>query len=256
MQWVARLETALDEHRFRLYAQRIEPCNGVSSGLQFEVLLRLVDADGGITAPSAFFPAAERFNMASRLDRWVVREVIDWLVAQPIEAIQTVAVNLSGQSIGDRSFHRYLIEQVARVPRPDRLCFEITETAAIRHVEDAQNFITAMHALGVRIALDDFGEGVASFGYLKTLRVDLLKIAGQFVRDILRDRLDHTAVCCFRDIAAACGLRTVAECVETEEVLAELRRIGIDFVQGYLLHKPEPLELVTKELLIPAQAQP
>jgi len=244
MQWVTRLETALDEQRFRLYAQRIERCLGESTRLHFEVLLRLTDVDGSIVTPSIFFPAAERFNMASRIDRWVIWAVLDWMASQDLERIGTVAINLSGQSIGDRSFHRYVVEHVSRAPKPDRLCFEITETAAITHMEDAKEFIKAMRGLGVRIALDDFGAGASSFGYLKMLPVDLLKIDGQFVRDILQHRLDHTAVCCFRDIAAACNLQTVAECVETEDVLAELRRIGIDFVQGYLLHRPEPLELM------------
>ncbi len=242
MQWVTRLGSALDEHRFRLYAQRIEGCKGDSSRLFFEVLLRLIDTDGSVIAPSTFLPAAERFNMAARIDRWVVREALDWLVSQDIDRIDTVAVNLSGHSIGDRSFHRYVVEQVSRIGKPGRLCFEITETAAITHLEDAKEFITAMRQLGVRIALDDFGSGISSFGYLKTLPVDFLKISGQFVQDLLEDRLDHTAVCCFRDIAATCGLQTVAECVETEEVLAELRRIGIDFAQGFLIHRPEPLE--------------
>lgn len=246
--WVTQLEAALDEHRFRLYAQRIEPCIGKESGLQFEVLLRLIDADGGIVAPNVFFPAAERFNMAGRIDRWVIREVLDWMMSQDMDRIETVAVNLSGQSIGDPAFHRYVVEQVSRVAKPERLCFEITETAAITHMEEAKEFIAAMRKLGVRIALDDFGAGVASFGYLKLLAVDFLKIDGQFVRDILQNRLDHTVVCSFRDIAAACGLRTIAECVETAEVLQELRRIGIDFVQGYLIHRPEPLELLVRKM--------
>lgn len=259
MRWVTRLESALDEHRFRLYAQRIEPCLATASGMQFEVLLRLEEADGVIVAPSTFFPAAERFNMASRLDRWVIREVVDWMSSHEVGALETVTVNLSGQSIGDRSFHRYAADQIARLADPRRLCFEITETAAITQIEDAQEFIGAMRRSGVRIALDDFGAGVASFGYLKTLRVDWLKIDGGFIRDILQDPLDRTAVCCFRDIAAVCGMQTVAECVETAEVLAELRRIGIDFVQGYYLHRPQPLaELavpLTGERRLPAPAQ-
>jgi diguanylate cyclase (GGDEF)-like protein/PAS domain S-box-containing protein len=247
MQWVTRLESALDEHRFRLYAQRIERCRGETRRLHFEVLLRLCEVDGNIVSPSIFFSAAERFNMASRIDRWVIRAVLDWMTSQDFERIGTVAVNLSGQSIGDRSFHRYAVEHVSRTTRPDRLCFEITETAAITHMEDAKEFITAMRKLGVRIALDDFGAGASSFGYLKLLPADLLKVDGQFVRDILHDRLDHTAVCCFHDIAAACNLQTVAECVETEDVLAELRRIGVDFAQGYLLHRPEPLEVLVSK---------
>jgi diguanylate cyclase (GGDEF)-like protein/PAS domain S-box-containing protein len=243
-QWVTRLETALAEHRFRLHAQRIEPCQGQSARLQLEVLLRLIDVDGSLVAPNVFLPAAERFDMAAQIDRWVIHAVLDWMGSQDIEQIETVAVNLSGQSIEDRAFHRDVLEQVARMPRPDKLCFEITETAAITHMDDAKEFITAMRKLGVRIALDDFGTGVASFGCLKLLPVNMLKIDGQFVRDILHDRLDHTAVRCFHDIAAACNLKTIAECVETEDVLTALREIGVDFVQGYFIHRPEPLELL------------
>ena len=244
MQWVTRLGTALDENRFRLYAQRIESCKGDSSRLFMEVLLRLIDADGSVIVPSNFLPAAERFNMAARIDRWVVGEVLDWMASQDMDRIETVAVNLSGQSIGDRSFHRYAVEHISRLAEPGKLCFEITETAAITNLEDAKEFIAVMRKLGVRIALDDFGSGISSFGYLKVLQVDFLKIAGQFVRDLLQDRLDHTAVCCFRDIAGACALQTVAEWVETDEVLLELRRIGIDFAQGYRVHEPEPLPML------------
>ena len=242
MQWVNRLEDALDEDKFQLYAQRIAPCSTKIAGLSIEILLRLTRPDGSIIAPSAFLPAAERFHMASRIDRWVVRAVVQWLQSHPLDAMDSIAINLSGQSIGDRSFHRYVAELVSSVSFDLRkLCFEITETAAITNMGDAAEFINSMRSFGIRIALDDFGSGSSSFGYLKNLRVDILKIDGQFVRDLLHDRLDHTAVCCFRDVAAVTGLKTVAEFVESEEVLAELRRIGIDFAQGFLIHRPEPL---------------
>ena len=243
MQWVNRLEAALDENKFQLYAQRIAPCSTTMAGLSLEILLRLTRPDGSIIAPSAFLPAAERFHMASRIDRWVVRSVIQWMQRHSLDGINYIAINLSGQSIGDRSFHRHVAELVSSVDFDLRkLCFEITETAAITNMGDAAEFINAMRSFGIRIALDDFGAGASSFGYLKNLRVDILKIDGQFVRDLLHDRLDHTAVCCFRDVAAVTGLKTVAEFVESDEVLAELRRIGIDFAQGVLIHRPEPLD--------------
>ncbi len=243
MQWVNRLEEALDENRFQLYAQRIAPCAAKMPGLSIEILLRLARPDGSVIAPSAFLPAAERFHMASRIDRWVVREVVQWMRSHPLDGVDSIAVNLSGQSIGDRSFHRYVAELVSSVSFDLRkLCFEITETAAITNMGDAAEFIDSMRSFGIRIALDDFGAGASSFGYLKNLRVDILKIDGQFVRDLLHDRLDYTAVCCFRDVAAVTGLKTVAEFVESEDVLTELRRIGIDFAQGFLIHRPEPLE--------------
>jgi len=243
-QWVTRLETALAANRFRLHAQRIEPCHGQSARLQLEILLRLIDIDGSIVAPNVFLPAAERFDMAAQIDRWVVHGVLDWMSVQDLDRIETVAVNLSGQSIGDRAFRRDMVSHVSRMPRPDKLCFEITETAAISHMEDSKEFITAMRRLGARVALDDFGTGVASFGSLKLLPVNMLKIDGQFVRDILHDRLDYTAVRCFHDIAAACDLQTVAKCVESEHVLTALRHIGVNFVQGNFVHRPEPLDLL------------
>ena len=181
--------------------------------------------------------------MASRIDRWVVRAVVQRMQSHTLDGIDSIAINLSGQSIGDRSFHRYVNELVSSVSFDLRkLCFEITETAAITNMGDAAEFIDSMRSFGIRIALDDFGAGASSFGYLKNLRVDVLKIDGQFVRDLLHDRLDYTAVCCFRDVAAVTNLKTVAEFVESQEVLTELRRIGIDYAQGFLIHRPEPLE--------------
>ena len=244
MQWASRLEQALDEDRFLLFAQKIVPVNDVSIGLHCEVLLRLREPDGSIIPPGAFLPAAERFHMASRIDRWVVRKVFEWLKMDRdlLDHVETVAVNLSGQSIGDRAFHRFMVELV-RDSTVDisKLCFEVTETAAITNLADAIVFIDEMRALGVRISLDDFGAGASSFGYLKTLPVDYLKIDGQFIRDVVHDKLDHAAVRCFRDVAKVIGVKTVGEFVENEAILEELRVIGIDYAQGYLIHQPEPL---------------
>ncbi|MDE3011192.1 MAG: EAL domain-containing protein [Pseudomonadota bacterium] len=256
MQWATRLEQALDENRFRLHGQRITPVGGPDGQvLHLEVLLRLQKRDGSIVAPGAFLPAAERFNMATRIDRWVLREVLAWMAAQDLDRIGLVAVNLSGRSLGDRSFHRFAAELLGAVPfDPRKLCLEITETAAITHLGDAATFMAAMRALGVRIALDDFGAGASSFGYLKNLPVDFLKIDGQFVRDLLDDELDRTAVRCFREVAAVCGVHTIAECVESVAVLEELARIGIDFAQGFLLHRPEPLDALVAAALTPDAA--
>mgnify|MGYP000968168435 CR=1 FL=1 len=245
MQWASRLEQALDEGRFLLYAQKIVPVNAVSSGLHCEVLLRLRDTDGSIVLPGAFLPAAERFHMASRIDRWVVQHVFEWMSTNKdsMGYFESVAVNLSGQSIGDRAFHRFVVDLVkASSVDVRKLCFEITETAAITNLADATVFIDEIRSLGLRMSLDDFGAGASSFGYLKTLPVDYLKIDGQFIRDVLDDELDHAAVCCFRDVAKVVGVKTVAEFVESEEILSELKSIGIDYAQGYLIHRPEPLQ--------------
>ena len=247
MQWAARLEQALDENRFALYAQRIHALDHQAHGLHAEVLLRMIDSDGSVVQPGAFLPAAERFHFASRIDRWVLRHAIDALRSLAnLSTVDTLCVNLSGQSIGDRSFHRQAIDTLTEAGAQvcGRLCLEITETAAITNMADASVFIDQVRALGVRIALDDFGAGASSFGYLKNLNVDLLKIDGQFIRDLIDDPLDDAAVRCFVDVARVVGVKTVAEFVDRAEVLDRVREIGIDFAQGFLLHRPEPIEAV------------
>ena len=254
--WAARIEQALDENRFVLYAQRIEalkqPVKNAqvqqgSQGLHAEVLIRMIDTDGSVVQPGAFLPAAERFHYASRIDRWVLRHAIDALrELTALSTVDTLCVNLSGQSVGDRAFHRQAIETLtdAGAAVCACLCLEITETAAVTNMADASAFIDQVRALGVRIALDDFGAGASSFGYLKNLNVDLIKIDGQFIRDVLDDPLDDVAVRCFVEIARVVGVKTVAEFVDRVEVLDRVRAIGIDFAQGYLLHRPEPIEKV------------
>ena len=230
-----------------LHAQRIVPLGTEGNGLHAEVLLRLTDADGSLIAPNAFLPAAERFHFCARIDKWVLRQVVHALAELPgLTGIDTICVNLSGQSIGDRAFHRQAVEilTAASAPICQLLCLEITETAAITNMTDAALFIDEMRALGVRIALDDFGAGASSFGYLKSLAVDLLKIDGQFVRDVIEDPLDDAAVRCFVDVARVVGVKTVAEFIDKPAVLQRMKELGVDYGQGFLLHYPEPLELV------------
>ena len=250
MQWTTRIEQALDEDKFVLYAQRITALGDGGQGIHAEVLLRMVDHDGSIIGPAAFIPAAERFNLASRIDRWVLRNATAWLEMHGVQAnVQTLSVNLSGQSVGDRAFHRQVMEKLAALPSDicRRLCFEITETAAVTNLGDAALFIEQVRALGVRISLDDFGSGASSFGYLKSLRVDYLKIDGQFIKDLVDDPLDDAAVRCFVDVARVVGVKTVAEYVDREAVLQGVKALGIDFAQGFHLHKPEQIDqLVSK----------
>nr|WP_315491186.1 PAS domain S-box protein [uncultured Rhodoferax sp.] len=247
MQWTTRIEQALDEDKFVLYAQRITALDDGKHGTHAEVLLRMVDHDGSIIGPAAFIPAAERFNLASRIDRWVLRNATAWLEKHGVQAnMQTLCVNLSGQSVGDRAFHRQVMETLGALPSGicQRLCFEITETAAVTNLADAVLFIEQVRALGVRISLDDFGAGASSFGYLKSLRVDYLKIDGQFIKDLVDDPLDDAAVRCFVDVARVVGVKTVAEYVDREAVLQRVQALGIDYAQGFHLHKPEPIELL------------
>jgi len=244
MHWINRLDQALDEDRFELFGQLIEPVRPGSGGLHAEVLLRLREPGGNIVPPGVFIPAAERFHMATRIDRWVVQHVFAWLEQAEIrqDHIGMLAVNLSGQSIGDRAFHQQVTQMIRQAKfDPSRLCFEITETAAITNMRDAGLFIDEVRAFGVKIALDDFGAGASSFSHLKSLSVDFLKIDGHFIVDMLEDELDRAAVRCFRDVARARGVQTIAECVERQDVREALADLGIDMLQGYLIHRPEPL---------------
>jgi EAL domain-containing protein (putative c-di-GMP-specific phosphodiesterase class I) len=157
-----------------------------------------------------------------------------------------ISVNVSGQSVGDRAFHRYATELLADAGPAicQKLCLELTETTAISGMADACSFIERVRALGVRVALDDFGAGASFFGYLKQLNVDYLKIDGQFIRDLLDDPLDEVAVRCFIEVASTVGIQTVAEFVDQPQVLERLKLLGVDYAQGYLLHKPEPFERI------------
>ena len=246
MQWAGRLEQSLDENRFELHAQRLVHLDTDRTGLNAEVLVRLRDETGELIQPAAFLPAAERFHLATRIDRWVLRNAIAQLTELPdLSGIELLWINLSGQSIGDRDFHRDAIRMLSEAGQDicRRICLEITETAAITNITNAADFITRLKGLQVRTALDDFGAGASSFGYLKSLPVDILKIDGQFISTIIDDPLAAAAVRCFVDVAGVVGLQTVAEHVESEAVLARVRSLGLDFAQGYLLHEPEPIRL-------------
>jgi diguanylate cyclase (GGDEF)-like protein/PAS domain S-box-containing protein len=243
MQWVSRLEAALDDDQFELFAQLIRPTADLERGMHCEVLLRLRDDQGTHVMPGSFLSAAERYHLASRIDRWVLHQVFEILHAdrESVNHADTIAINLSGQSLSDRDFHRDVL-QLIRTARFDvtKLCFEITETAAITHLVVARGFIDELRSLGVRIALDDFGAGASSFGYLRSLPVDYLKIDGQFINGLLDDELDNAAVRCFCEVARVMGIMTIAEFVETTDVREELQRLGVDLSQGYLIHRPEP----------------
>ena len=245
MGWTSRIERALDDDGFVLFAQRIHSLNVIEVGIHAEVLLRMKNDDGTLTPPGAFLPAAERFHLASRVDRWVLRKTLAWMEQlDPATFVCSLSVNLSGQSVSDRTFHAWASELLAKAGEGvlAKLCIEVTETAAVTNLADAALFIQSLRASGVRVALDDFGAGASSFGYLKSLPVDYLKIDGQFVRDVVTDPLDGAAVRCFVDVAHVLGIETVAEFVDDPAVLQHLRTLGVNFAQGYLLHRPEPID--------------
>jgi len=245
MQWATRLEQALDDDEFVLFAQRTLPLKVADRLLHAEVLLRLPDDRGGYFSPGVFLPAAERYHLASRIDRWVLRQVATQLQHWPAHlGMGLISVNLSGQSVGDRAFHRHALALLDEIGPSlcTHLCLEITETAAITNIADASQFVRQVRELGVRVALDDFGAGASSFGYLKHLKVDFIKIDGQFIKDVIDDPLDAAAVRSFVEVARVVGVQTVAEFVDRAEVLRWISDLGVDHAQGYHLHKPEPLQ--------------
>jgi len=244
MEWVSRIEDALQNHRFVLYAQPIAPvgCSPHPGRVHCEILLRLRDARGQVVSPAEFMPAAERYHLAPRVDRWVVRQALEW-VARHQAGIELCAINLSGQSLGDAQFVRFVLETLSETGVPcDKLCFEITETAAIGNLPTAHQFIATLRQRGCRFSLDDFGSGLSSFAYLRDLPVDILKIDGQFVRDIARDPVSLAMVRSIHEIACLMGKRTVAEFVESEAILDHLRAIGVHYAQGYAVARPQPLD--------------
>jgi EAL domain-containing protein (putative c-di-GMP-specific phosphodiesterase class I) len=247
MRWVQRLNHAIDTDSFVLFGQRILPLAGHCEQTErIEILLRMRDRESGrLIPPGAFLPAAERYGLQGRLDQWVLRNVIAALgVQNPTEvAHRQFWVNLSGASVGDAKVAAALVDMVrdAGLP-PGCLNFEITETAVIRKIADAKNLISAMQQMGCRFALDDFGSGLSSFGYLKQLNVDCLKIDGQFVRDIVTDPTDRIFVKSIIDIAHTMNMRTVAEFVEGPEILETVQSLGSDYAQGFGIHRPEPLD--------------
>jgi len=246
MRWVARINDALDEDRFRLFVQPILPLAAQRSGeIHHELLIRLPDADGSMILPGAFLPAAERYNLATRIDKWVIRTLFEYLGVHPdlLQRLGIFSINLSGQSMADRSFFEFVVEMLNDHPvAAKRLCFEITETAAISDVANALLFIEGIKGHGCRFALDDFGSGLSSFGYLKTLPVDYLKIDGIFVKDIVDDPADLAMVRSIHEIGKSLGKMTIAEYVENDEIKRKLIEIGVDFVQGYGVGMPVPLD--------------
>lgn len=249
MRWVSRIQEALDEDRFRLFAQLIEPiATPDGHGLHFEILVRMVDRDGTLLPPGEFLAAAEKYNLVGRVDRWVVRKTLTRIHddVRLRSILSSCSINLSGLSMGDADLLGEISEWLAEHDHvdPSALCFEVTETAAIRNLEQARDFVDRLRAMGCRFALDDFGTGLSSFAYIKRLPVDIVKIDGMFVRDICADRTDRAIVKAIRDIAHHVGMQTIAEFVEHDGILEELAKIGVDFGQGYGISRPAPLDEV------------
>ncbi len=254
MQWVSRIQQALEENRFELHGQLIRPTLKKVFPPHYEVLVRLRDTDGQLIPPMAFIPAAERYNMMPAIDQWVVQHALEMLMEQRRQGLGediALAINLSGQSLGNEEVLTAIARAIeATAIPPTSLCFEITETAAITNLAAASRFMRQLRQLGCKFSLDDFGSGLSSFGYLSNLAVDYIKIDGHFVKTILSDPLSRSIVDAINQIGHVMGILTIAEFVESEEIAAALGKLGIDYVQGFGVHKPEPLA----GLLAPAQS--
>ena len=272
MHWVARVTRAAEENRLELYFQPIRPIARAGATAFHELTVRLRDDDGRLVAPGEFIPAAERYNVMSVIDRWVVQRATErlkeWAAREALPAaasagpralarpgsearqareltgtkLPLLAVNLSGTSLNEQSFIDWVLQQVGDATLAQALCFEITETAAVTNLSNATFVMRELKARGCKFALDDFGTGLSSFMYLKTLPVDYLKIDGQFIGHVADDPVDRSMVEAICKVGRALGIETVAECVESQAVLDELGRIGVDFAQGYFLAMPEPIE--------------
>ncbi|PPJ42116.1 MULTISPECIES: EAL domain-containing protein [unclassified Pseudoxanthomonas] len=243
LEWVAHTQLAIAEDRLLLYAQQIVALDG-GDRFQYEVLVRLRDREGRVHAPGVFLPAMERYGQGMAVDRAVIDALCRHFARHPAELarVDLCHVNVSAQSIADPAFLDHvnlLLDQHPGVAQ--RLCFEITETAVIANLDDACRFIDGMRARGCCIALDDFGSGLSSFGYLKRLAVDILKIDGAFIRDLAKGESDLALVRSMSQMGQALGKVTIAEWVESEAVMAQLREVGIGYVQGYAVHVPCPL---------------
>ncbi|MCZ6912523.1 MAG: EAL domain-containing protein [Proteobacteria bacterium] len=250
MQWAARINNALEENRFELFRQTIMPLQNNDTGSHYEILLRMRDENGHIVAPDSFISAAERFGITPAIDRWVIKNTFRWLVseADERERLAMCSINLSGLSIGDDKFLPFVTEQLQSSGLDaEKICFEITETAAIASYSQANRFIQALKEFGCRFALDDFGTGLSSFGYLKHFPVDFLKIDGSFVKEILHDPIDREMVRSINEIGHLTGKQTIAEFAENEEIIAMLKGMGVDYAQGYGVSEPKRIARDTDE---------
>ena len=242
MQWAARLNNALEDNRFEIFRQTILPLQDDDGGAHYELLLRMRDENGTLVSPQLFIAAAERYGITPNIDRWVISNAFRWLVseADERERLSLCSINLSGQSLGDEKFLPFVIDQF-QLSGLDatKICFEITETAAIASYSQANRFINALKELGCKFALDDFGTGLSSFGYLKHFPVDFLKIDGSFVKEMLHDPIDREMVRSINEIGHLTGKKTIAEFAENAEIITMLRGMGIDYAQGYGVSEPK-----------------
>jgi len=249
--WASRIREAIDNDRVKLFAQPIMSLKDDKRRRDhIEILARLIDEDGLLIAPGAFIPAAERYNLMHLIDRKVVKETfrfIHKLGNNSPDAGMIYAINLSGNTLGDKKFIGYVSELKQRYRiNSQRICFEITETAAIKHLGQAKSLIRNLRSQGFKFALDDFGSGLSSFQYLKNLSVDYLKIDGSFVADMVNNTIDHAMVAAINEVGHIMGIETIAEYVENEQIIKKLQEIRVDYAQGYGVEQPAPLAEIVR----------
>ena len=258
MHVIAKINRAFENDGFTLFYQTImDLASSSPHHTHIEILLRMKDEEGAFISPALFLPAAERYNVATKIDRWVVDATLKWFAQHPdtLATLKTCAINLSGLTLCDKAFITFIGLTFKKYQLPaEKFCFEITETAAIRNLQEAIDFIVEIKKLGCSFALDDFGSGMSSYAYLKNLPVDFLKVDGMFIKGIMEDQIDHAMVKSINDIGHVFGLKTIAEYVENNEILEELRNIGLDFAQGYAISKPESISrLITNHIKLDAK---
>ena len=249
MEWVAELDKALDEDRLILNCQRIAPIDTGDKTSNpgdghYEILLTMIDELGDLVPPTEFINAAETYNRMTIIDRWVIERVLAWMAEHrsELDSFGGFSINVSGHSVNDSTFPDFVLEQFANSQAPTgKVCFEITETAAIANLGNAVDFMNRMRIIGCQFSLDDFGTGLSSYSYLRNLPVDYVKIDGVFVKDIANNPGDYAVVRSINEIGHYMGKKTIAEYVESDEVLESLKEIGVDYAQGFRIEKPMPL---------------
>jgi EAL domain-containing protein (putative c-di-GMP-specific phosphodiesterase class I) len=250
LQMAASLRESLEADRFELYVQEIRALAEGDAG-HFEVLLRLRGRDGDVISPAAFIPAAERYQMMPHIDRWVLRQLLQ-VRGEELAALTglNLAINLSATTLDDPGFPDYLAGLLQDTPlAAERLTFEITETTVVNQMGSVSEVLIWLREQGCKVALDDFGSGFSSFNYLKHFKVDYLKIDGSFVRNLMRSSVDHTIVESINEVAHRLNIKTVAEFVEEMALIPLLKDTGVDYVQGYAIGRPEPLDTLFKRHL-------
>ncbi len=247
VEWISIINQAIENNRFILFFQKITALNTEQHKMSYELLLKIKSEDDSLMSPNTFIPAAERYELMPAIDRWVISTWFRWVSQHPLhlDDFELCCINISGSSAADLEFREFLHQQFRQYDIPhNKICFELTEKSTIVNLATTLEFISAFKELGCKFSLDDFGSGFSSYGYLKNLPVDFIKIDGDFVKDLVIDPIDKAMVNSINGVAQAIGKKTIAESVESEEILNELKEIGVDYVQGRHIHPPAPLSKI------------